>query len=339
MKKNIIAIVLVFAMLFAFGACKRLPQDTEGFVIESKVYVVDDDGINRTVYNEVDADGKTVYYYFDTMGNKIIVDKKDVVVETTKVAVTTTEPPVSLTPEEQSFFDMYNDPNAFENLIDSSITEPEMDISDEPIPEDSFEKIEVELDSEGKPVHGDIEQTYEELLKSKKFTLDVVFKGYLNGTETIVPMKVCRNGDKLYMETALPVEEQGALKCNIIIRDEQCYFVIPGMRAYMTAPAEEVGEMFNSDMITEVDDNAAYVSSAEVEFDGEKYLCDVYEADGATSKYYYQNGDIKRVEITEGESVSIIQFNEISSKVDNSVFKVPTNYMDITKFLNIQDLS
>lgn len=340
MKKSVIAIILVFAVLMGFASCKRLPEDTEGFVIESKAYYVDSEGVTRNVQSEVDENGDTVYYYIDGNGNRVTVKKKDVVVESTKIRETTEES-LSLTPEEQSFFDIYNDPEAFDKLIDSSMTVPELDISDEVISEDNFDKIEVDLDSSGKPVHGDVEKTYEEILKSEKFTIDLVFKGIVNGVETTVPMKAVRDGDKVYIETALPVEEQGSLKCNIIMRDGKCYFIIPGMRAYMSAPAESLGEMFNSDLITgsEEEIQGDYVSSAEVEIDGKTYVCDIYEGNGATSKEYYLDGVLKRVEVIEGENISIVQFNEVSDKVDSSLFKVPTNYMDMSRFMNISDVT
>lgn len=328
-------------MLTGLAACKRLPADTEGFVIESKAYYVDSEGVTRNVQSEVDENGDTVYYYIDGNGNRVTVKKKEIVVESTKVAKDTSSESVSLTPEEQSFLDIYNDPEAFENLIDSSMTAPELDISNDPISDENFEEIEVELDSSGKPVHGDVEKTYEEIMKGEKFTIDVVFKGIVNGVETTVPMKASRDGDKVYIETAIPVEEQGSLKCNIIMRDGQCYFVIPGMRAYMAAPVESVGEMFNSDLVTGTEEEMQgnYVSSAEVEIDGKTYICDIYEADGVTSKEYYLDGDLKRLEIIEGENITIMQFNEVSDKVDSSVFKVPTNYMDMSKFMNISDVA
>ena len=75
MKRNIIAICLVFALLMSFAACKKLPQDNE-FVIESQVYVVDDAGVTHNVQSEYDENGKQVFYYLDYNGNKVIVNNK-----------------------------------------------------------------------------------------------------------------------------------------------------------------------------------------------------------------------------------------------------------------------
>lgn len=368
MKRNIIAIGLVFAVLMSFASCKKLPQDNE-FVIESQIYVVDDEGVthelktepavdnnfayigsgdgqgasdsgNNNIGNKPNSGNKTdkdvVYYYEDSQGNKVTVKHEDVVVATTKVRKTTTQAPSfdqELTPEEESFLNSFNDPEVFENLVDESLTVPELEISDQIIPEDNFEKIEVEVDNSGNPKHEDIEQRYTDILESGKFTIDMVIKANNNGQETIVPMHVVRNGEKVYFETAMPVEGEGSMKMAFLLRDDTCYLIVPGMRAYMTMPADELGKIFDKDMI-ETDTEATYISSNEVEYNGKKYICDVYESEGSTVKYYYADNEIKRMEATDPEgNVTIMEFNQVSDKVDSSKLKVPSGYIDMTKFM------
>lgn len=340
MKRNIIAICLVFALLVSFASCKRLPQDNE-FVYESKVYVVDDAGVTHNVQSEYDENGKQVFYYEDYNGNKIIVNHKDVVVESTKVRKTTSVyEGLDLTPEEQSFLDIYNDPNAFDNLVDESLTEPELEIEDT-IPEENFEEIEVDVDSEGNPKHDDIEKRYTDIIESGKFTMDMVLKTVSNGEEMTIPMHVVRNGDKMYFETAMPVNGEGSMRMAFLLRDNACYFIIPGMRAYMKMPVEDMGELFNANVTEgfESDVNAKYISSSEVEYNGKKYICDVYESEGSTVKYYYTDKEIKRMEATDPDgNVTIMEFNEVSDKADSSKLKVPSGYLDMTKLMS-QDFS
>lgn len=333
MKRNIIAVGLVFAVLMSFASCKKLPQDNE-FVIESQVYAVDDEGVTHNVRTEYNEKGEQVYYYEDYQGNKVTVANKDVVVQTTKVRKTTAvyegEP---LTPEEESFLNAFNDPDTFENLVDESLTQPELEISDGLIPEDNFEKIEVEVDGEGNPKHEDIEKRYTDIVKSGKFTVDMVIKSNANGEEMIVPIRAVRNDDKMYFETAMPVDGNGSMKMAFLMRDETCYLIIPGMRAYMTMPADEIGQMFDMSVV-ESDAEAKYVSSSEVEFNGQKYICDEYESNGTVVKYYYNDNEIKRMEATNPDgSTSIVEFNEVSDKVDSSKLRVPSGYMDMTRLM------
>ena len=340
MKRNIIAICLIFALLTSFAACKKLPQDNE-FVIESQVYVVDDAGVTHNVQTEYDENGKQNYYYIDGTGNKVVVENKDVVVESTKVRKTTAvNESIQLTPEEQSFLEIYNDPNAFEKLVDENLTEPELEI-EEVIPEENFEEIKVEVDRDGNPKHDDIKIRYTDIVKGEKYTMDMVLRTTSNGETMTIPMKVVRNGDKMYFETAMPVDNQGSMKMAFLLRDETCYFIVPGMRAYMQMPAEGMDEMFNTDFTSSFDSDsqATYISSSEVEYNGNKYLCDVYESEGSTVKYYYTDKEFKRMEATDPDgNVTIMEFNEISEKVDSSKFKVPSGYIDMTKLMG-QDFS
>ncbi len=344
MKRNIIAIGLVFAVLMSFASCKKLPQDSE-FVYESQVYVVDDEGVTHELKTEPagninggnNGDKDVVYYYEDSNGNKVTVKHKDVIVATTKVRKTTTQAPVSgeqaLTPEEESFLNTFNDPDAFENLVDESLTVPELEISDQLIPEDNFEKIEVEVDVNGNPKHEDIEKRYTDILESGKFTIDMVIKSQNNGEETIVPMHVVRDGDKMYFETAMPIDGEGSMRMAFLVRDKKCYLIVPGMRAYMTMPAEELGNIFDTEML-EKDTEANYISSNEVEYNGKKYICDVYESEGSTVKYYYSKNEIKRMEATDPEgNTTIMEFNTVSDKTDSSKLRVPSGYIDMTKFI------
>ncbi len=336
MKKNIIAIFLIFAMLMSFAACRKL-DESGAFVIESKVYVVGDDGVEHDVQSAVNEEGKEEFFYYDSVGNKVVVKEKDVVVKTTRVAATTEALPFdydSLSPEEQSFVDSFNDPNAFDELIDSSVVQPELEFS-ELMPEESFEEIEVEIGNDGKPVHDDIKQTYEDLIKSNKFTMDFNIKGNMNGTDAVVPIVAMRDGDKVYFKVVMPVDDKGSMEFNCIIKDKQCYLIVPSMRAYLIVPAETVGEFIPSDFVTESETNVKYLYTAEVEHEGESYLCDVYEdPQGATIKYYYKDGELKRMEnIVDEANTTIIEINEISAKVDSSKFKVPSNYIDMTKIM------
>lgn len=333
MKRNILAVILVFSLLVSFASCRKL-EDSDAFVVESKAYVVDENGEEQKVQTAVNAEGVTEFYYYDGLGNKITIDEKDVVVATQRVPKTSSVLD-GLTPEEQSFLNQFNDPNAFNNLVDTDIPAPEMDIADGLLPEDTFDEIEVDLGNDGKPVHEDIKETYEDLVKDNKFTMDFTIKNVAEGQETILTMKTARDGDKIFLETTMPAEGQkGGMVFDVVIRDNKCYFIIPSMKAYMIVPGETMSEFMPSDLITEdVNSNYTYVSTGEVEYNGQTYLCDVYEDGTSTVKYYYKDGEIKRIEnVTDENNMTIMEIQNASKEVDNSRFNLPKNYMDMTRF-------
>lgn len=323
MKKNILAIILVFSLLFSFAACRRL--DSESIIVESKAYIVDDEGVTRNIYNE-----GSDYFYYDADGNRIEADSKDVVVETVKI----TEPQ-SLTPEAESFFAQFEGAESIEDMMEADETQPSLE-NDQLIPDDAFNEIDVEVDADGNPVHEEVELSYEEIISGDKFTMDVNMKTVVGETETVAPFKFMRNGDNLYFETAMPLKEGGgSTRLNFLLLDNTCYIIIPSMRAYMSIPKETVGETIPADAFENLGDaeDGTYLQSYEVVSDGQTYICDVYESENATTKRYYLGNTLKRIETVSGNDTSIMEFNEVSTSVDESKFAVPKNYMDITTMM------
>ncbi|MBQ2847587.1 MAG: hypothetical protein IJE74_04965 [Clostridia bacterium] len=329
MKKNIVAIILVFTLLMSFAACRKI-EKAPNFEIESQAYIVDAEGETRKIYQN---NGE--YFYYDADGNRQPANPNDVVIETTKVPKT--EAP-TLTPEAQSFFDSFGNVESmedFEDMIEADVTQPELNI-DEVIPEDAFNEIDVEMGSDGKPEHENSSVDYEEVLKKETFTIDITMKTKTNGVEMVMPIVFMRNNKDLFIETAIPKEDgKGSVRVNMIFLDGTCYMVIPSMRAYMSIPKETLGEMIPEDAFDIIDEEITgnYVSSGEVVYEGEKYICDVYENEGTTVKRYYQDGMLKREESVNGENITIIEYNEVTTNVDKSKFAAPKNYLDLTTMM------
>lgn len=328
MKKNIVAIILVFAMLAGFASCKKLENEGE-WVVESKVYVTDLYGAQHDVQAVTKTDGETEYYYYNSDGNRVTVAQKDVVVSTTKVYKPAS---TTLSPEMQSFFEAYSDPDSFQQLVEEQITQPELNISEDPIPEEDFEEIEVELGSDGRPERG--KDNYVEVLKGDSFTAKFVIKSSdYNGEPMAVPFYVTKNSDNLYINSTMPVDEKSGMNVEFLVVNKQCYIIIPAMRAYFKMTSEQLGE-FVPDEALDQEMADTYVSSAQVEVDGVTYECDIYDAEGQKVKYYYLNDELKRVETADADgNVTIIEYDYVKKGADRSKFKVPTGYMDMTTMM------
>ena len=52
------------------------------------------------------------------------------------------------------------------------------------------DEIEVEVDDDGKPVHNDVKQTYEDIVAGNKFTMDLTMKNISNGEEVVVTRRL-----------------------------------------------------------------------------------------------------------------------------------------------------
>ena len=336
MKRNIIAILLVFALLVSFAACRKL--ETE-YTIETRPYVVDSNGVTQDVQSIVNSDGETEYFYYDNSGNKITVDSKDVEVETKKVAVTA---PTTLSPEAQSLFDVFNDPEKFEELMEEDATEPKLEMSDGIISDDQFNKIDTDIGSDGKPVRDKAREQYMKIVEGETFTMDMVMKTNTNGEEMSLPIVAVRDGNNLFLETAMPVDgSKGAMRLQFLILDGKAYTVIPQMRAYMEVPKETIDQMGLGDIVAEeAKDNSEYVESGEVKINGKTYICDVYKSEDSTIKYYFLNGELKRIETISGENTAIMEINSLSDKADKSKLVLPKGYLDLAtiKEFNLSEI-
>ena len=336
MKKNIIAILLVFALLVSFAACRKL--ETE-YTIETRPYVVDSNGVTQDVQSIVNSDGETEYFYYDNSGNKITVDSKDVEVETKKVAVTA---PTTLSPEAQSLFDVFNDPEKFEELMEEDATEPKLEMSDGIISDDQFNKIDTDIGSDGKPVRDKAREQYMKIVEGETFTMDMVMKTNTNGQEMSLPIVAVRDGNNLFLETAMPVDgSKGAMRLQFLILNGKAYTVIPQMRAYMEVPKETIDQMGLGDIVAEeAKDNSEYVESGEVKINGKTYICDVYKSEDSTIKYYFLNGELKRIETISGENTAIMEINSLSDKADKSKLVLPKGYLDLAtiKEFNLSEI-
>ncbi len=329
--KNAVAIILVFALLLSFAACRKI--DKGSVITESKVYIVDDEGVTRDIFNE-----GSDYYYYDEDGNKKPVNSNDVIVETNQVTMVETH---SLTPEAQSFIDSFGDVDSIEDMMQADVTVPDLE-NGELIPEDSFNDIEIEVDTDGNPVHEEVPLSYKDIISSNTFTMESNIQTISNGQKNVIPMTIMRNGSDLYFETALPLKEGGgSTRVNMLILGDMCYIIIPSMRAYIAMPKESATteEMFPAEAFDIENIDGTYLSSGEVDFDGQTYVCDVYDTDGSTTKYYYLKGQLKRVETVNGEDSSITEFKKLTTDVDKSKFAVPKNYIDMSTVLGADYMS
>lgn len=320
MKKNIISIILVFALLMSFAACQRFEGD---YKFDTKSYVVDSEGVTRTVETE-EKDGEKLHYYINDFGEKVYVNSNEVVVD----KVTPTES-TTLSPEMQSYLDTFNDPDAFENLIEEDDEVPELEFGDELIDDSNSTEVEVELGDDGKPSHSDATNNYAEIVKNQTFTLDFTISTEMDGQSMTIPITVIRDGQNMYFGGKMPVENKGSMRFSFIVKEDGCYMIVPAMRAYMTISKDYIGEMIPADIpVEEID--ADYVGSSEVEIKGKTYICDTYEKDGTVTKQYFINDELKRIETVSGDDVVIMELNSISKTADKSKFDLPKNYMDLT---------
>jgi len=298
MKKKIFSIFLVFVMLASFASCSK---------IKDKVSLPDE------VYEELPTNENG-------------------------------EPLPTMSPELEGFVNSFDstDPaeieQQFQQMLDSETVEVELEFGEELIDDSDSTKVEVELDEKGRPDRSKIQNNYMAIAEGDTLTMDIVLKQKTGGEEFIAPVYATRDGDKLFMQATMPYENKGTMTFGTLAPGSgDYYFILPSMRAYIVLPKEEVGDVPLGDFMTgdmiSGDTDSNYVETREVEINGQKYSCDVYDNEGVTTKYYFNDTDLKRIETVDGENITIVEINEISAKAETSKFTLPKNYFNMTSIM------
>lgn len=362
MKKGIVALILVFALLFSLAACRKVDNGENGETeIQSEVFAVGEDGEKHSIQADVDEEGNTQFFYIDENGQAVTVASDNVVVETKAVKIIeATNADGTPTPEAQSILDAFNDPDSMADLIDTTEVAPTLAMGEEIITEAIKNERKKPVDKNGNPLTENANKVgnknttaasgknnnnnnvgsatvtatdYKEILSGTKFTASFNLKTNVGGESLTLPILVARNGNMYCLETTMPINENGSTKCTFLLRDGKCYMILPTLRSYYSTPTDEAEDL-GVDEILDAVQKGTYVSSGDVTVGGKVYNVDIYESDaGETIKYYYLNGTLKRIEQIMGDDTNIMEINYVSKNVDSSKFEVPVGYLDMAKLM------
>lgn len=343
MIKKTIAILSAFATVFAFAACGKLEKNeattalgnapTLPADINVTELYVEVDGETRPAETKVDESGSVYYEYDDGKGNKVTQSNSDNVIGITKYS-------------EEDIKEMENQVKEFEEQLKDmeenpeNYTEPKVDmvLNEGLVPDDKLnQKEDVTLGTNGKPVR-DYTKQVQKIFEGDNFTFRVNVVSITNGAETRMPISWYKSGNNMLMEASMPIFSNTPTKIGMLIKDGKGYMIIPSMKAYTEIPKEMFGEMFDPEMFeqafegAEAESSNKYISSYDVELNGKKYVCDVYEDSyGATNKYYFDaNGVIVRSESITGDTFTIMEMIEISDKCDPAVLTIPKKYKNMS---------
>lgn len=317
--KKFIAIALVLALASSFAACKKL-ETTDTSTITKRPYYVDEEGNTIYAQAQTNEDGDVEFFVTNANGETSKLDKDNLVVE-------------EITNADQYLEILDIIENNPEQIVDTETPDASLEIADGVIPDDNFTEIEVELDENGNPNRETL--SYQEIMESGTFTIEATVQATSNGETVACPFTITKSGDAAYIEAAVPVENTGgSVKAGFLSNNEKSYLLIPSIRAYIVADDLTVNELFPLDEIKqETTESESYSHSGTVELNGKTYTCDVYENEGTTTKYYYDEaGNIVRIENTNDTDTVITEIKSISSEADESKLKVPSNYLDFTSF-------
>lgn len=217
-----------------------------------------------------------------------------------------------------------------------------VDTTDSSNPASTTEATEPVTMPEGKEIKdkgakSDIKKTrfyayFQKNSKRDSFTMTATCSSNMQGSSANMPMTIVKSGSKSYMSMKAPVGNGVSMTMSFIADGDKFYMVFPEGRMYLAVDAGEAGDVNEAmSSISAIDfEGMEYVKTSEVKSDGNKYICEEYKSNDSTVKCYFSGDDLVKMEILSSQGVLVCDNIKFSSKVDESVFKVPSGYTDIS---------
>lgn len=168
--------------------------------------------------------------------------------------------------------------------------------------------------------------------KRDSYTMTATCSSNMQGASVNMPLTMVKSGKKAYMSMKAPLGNGVAMTMSFISDGQKFYMVFPEGRMYLALDASEAGDV-NEAMgsLSAIDfEGMEYVKTSEVKADGKKYICEEYKSNDSTIKCYFYGDELVKMEILSSEGVLVCDDIKFSSKVDESLFKVPAGYTDIS---------
>lgn len=168
--------------------------------------------------------------------------------------------------------------------------------------------------------------------KRDSYTMTAICSSNMQGASVNMPLTMVKSGKKAYMSMKAPLGNGVAMTMSFISDGQKFYMVFPEARMYLALDASEAGDV-NEAMgsLSAIDfEGMEYVKTSEVKADGKKYICEEYKSNDSTIKCYFYGDELVKMEILSSEGVLVCDDIKFSSKVDESLFKVPAGYTDIS---------
>lgn len=135
---------------------------------------------------------------------------------------------------------------------------------------------------------------------------------------------MARDDDKYYYEI------DGSAQMIVIQKDGYMYTLDPQMLNYNVVESSVEDYAFGvlpNDIVTL---RTAGYETGEEKVYGKKYIYEKYTVDNSESTYYFSGDDLVYIKYVSPEKTVFFKFNLMSDEVDESLFEIPDNYLEIS---------
>ncbi len=220
----------------------------------------------------------------------------------------------------------------------------------EPEPMPTGKKVVKDTNDEGMPIGADYLESLRKTLAGNKYTISLAMNLDLDGAILYIPATICKSGTKTAMKfemglsslmggldseelsslasAFLALSGVSTLKARVISTDTKSYYVVDSLKQYWDMPAEDAADMTDiGDISSAAFSDVKYTGTSNVKTNGVTYICEEFKSkDGEIRRFYFLDGDLKRIEITVDGDTKIIEINSITGTVDDSIFSIPSSY-------------
>ena len=160
------------------------------------------------------------------------------------------------------------------------------------------------------------------------YVLSLEGKEDMGNGEEYLSMTMAVKGDNMYMDIKSDSES-----ATIVYKDGYTYLISHDEKMYMVMEGKD-DETFDDMSIFTAEDldkikDEEYVSGKET-IEGTEYFYEEYtDENEGTIRFYYSGDDLKYIKNIDGDDEELIKVNNISSKVDDSLFEIPADYEKI----------
>lgn len=304
MKKKFLCVLMVFALIFSFGACKKDNDNTPTSDGSTTVAGQTDDSSSSGSTNAGATEVVT-----DDNGEPVTDEKGE---------------PVTKKVDESANTDTTQDVSL---------------ISDETMPTGT--KVEITTTAGGEPVKPLLDSSLGDILKGDKYFIKFTAQIDMDGSKQKMPAAIYVSGKNSLIELTMGDSGLGVGlglgKMSVLNNDDGNYLLISilgVLKGYVKIPADQSDEydiMFDFSGISDTSD-MKYIQTTKVPYEGVEYICEEYRSSDATVKFYFNQGKLKRIEQVSDDGSKVFMENiEITAKFDEKIFNIPAGYKEISE--------
>ena len=149
--------------------------------------------------------------------------------------------------------------------------------------------------------------------------------------------KITVGSQTIYADTTMATDGKstsingvtGEVKTHIIMRDSKVYMINDADKSYLKMDVPATGNVQSDTGTNKIDTNGlAYIGKGKANLNGKELDYEEYKTDSGTMRYYFDGSKLYGIGVKAGETEVIMEIIEMSNKITEDMFVIPTGYTE-----------